>query len=428
MFRFLRHHSVKVLLGLGLWTTAQGLLSAQPTPALPAAMSPQPVPPPAVPVPPAPTQPAPVAPMAPAAPPAGQGTSIATMPGPAPAYGPWAPWAMAPYDPYDYGQGADLSHGPAPADDHEAQAPTKDKEWLGCNDVLSAVTMFGYGNALNNFNIFNNMNALPQNRVWYGYSSLSDFRTGFGDHGPPNLPTAQYRIVQLQNVGAEIALGNLGSLVVQGQYVQSTATTDNANAWANPQALLKWAAYYTEDTIFSPVLGVQIQTPQSAGQLHERSSRVMGGFLFYQALCGDWLFLQGGAQLSVPTSNAATTLDYGLSLGWWLYRDDSLDFAGRRTYSWERVSLPFVTGVLPMLELWGQNVLTGGSQAPFTPALPDPTVQYPPYGAARNVYTLTAGVRFLLYNHFSLGLAYSCPLTGSQVYSDGFLATLNVNF
>jgi len=327
---------------------------------------------------------------------------------------------MLPADPYDY--------GPVAQDTHEETAQTKEKDLIGSNEVLSAVTMLGYGEALNNFNIFNNMNALPQNRIWGGFSSLSDFRTGFGDHGPPNLPTSQYRIVELQNVGAEVALGSLGSLVLQGQYVASAGTTDNANAWSNPQALLKWAAVSTEDTIFSPVLGVQIQTPQSAGQLHERSSRAQAGFLFYQALLGDCLFLQGGMEFSVPFSTGSTTFDYGLSLGWWLYRDDSLDFAGRHTYSWERTCLPFVTGVIPMLELWGQNVLGGGNQVPLTPALPDPTIQYSGYSAARNVYTMTAGIRFLLYNHFSLGLGYSFPLTGTAIYSDGFLCTLNMNF
>ncbi len=287
--------------------------------------------------------------------------------------------------------------------------------------------MIGQGEPVNRFNDFNNMNALPQNRIWYGYQSESDFRTGFGDHLPASLPTGQYRINQLHQMGFEVACGNLCSVVVQAQYVATTATADNADAWADPQILLKWTAIYKECTIVSPVLGIEIQTSQVPGQLHEATSRLQPGVLFMQSL-EDIFLLQGALQVSAPMSAAPTTVDYGVSLAWWLYRDDSLDVFGRTNYSWARTALPFVTGVLPMVELWGNNVIAGARDAPFTPAPPTSTLLYPSYMEAVSVYNMTTGFRFLLYNHYSLSLAYSFPLTGSYTYGSDFLAGLNLNF
>lgn len=392
MFRSFRCDSVKFLLSLGMWTIVQGLLPAQWYPGVP------------------------YGPMPP----------LMTTGYPAPVPGdPQNGGAPLPHD-------ADPHALPGQPVHEEDYTLAQGKELIGCNEVLSAVTMLGRGEALNRFNIFNNMSALPQNRVWYGYQSLSDFRTGFGDHGLPTLPLAQYRIVQLHQGGAEVALGSLASVALQGQYVVSSATNADNDAWANPQVLLKWAAVSTLSTIVSPVLAVEIQTGQSLGELHERTSRIQPGILFYHAW-DSGSFVQGAVQYSVPFTSSATTVDYGLSLGWWLYRDDSLDVAGRRTQTWERTALPFVTGIIPMIEIWGKNVVSGANAEPLTPVVlpstvPGITYQYSGYSEPRNVYDMTAGLRFLLYNHFSLGLAYSFPLTGRYTYSDGFLSSLNVNF
>ncbi len=412
MFRSLRHHSVKFLLGLGLLAAGQGLLSAQMYPGIPYG----PMAPPMTSMPPMP--------------PGGYPGAVWADPHALPTYGPTYP--AAPDHDSDGSVPGDDPHA-APVDGEYVEPPaTTGKGLIGCNDVLSAVTMLGRGEALNRFNIFNNMSALPQCRVWYGYQSLSDFRTGFGDHGLPTLPLAQYRIVQLQQLGAEWALGSLCSIAVQGQYVQSTATNADNDAWSNPQVMLKWAAISTCSTVISPVVAGLIQTTQTAGQLHERTSRIQPGLLFYQA-CGDCAFLQGAAQVSIPFTTGATTVDYGLSWGWWLYRDGSLDVAGRRTQTWERTALPLVTGIIPMMEIWGKNVVAGANQVPLTPVvlpstIPGLSYQYSGYSEARNVYDVTTGLRFLLYNHFSLGLAYAFPLTGRYTYSDGFLASLNMNF
>jgi hypothetical protein len=352
-----------------------------------------------------------------------------------PVYGGVTPVAAPPYVQPELSPGYTDGAAPGPYDypaateetDHPVAKKKTFKDLIGCNDVLSAVTMLGVGEALNRHNIFNNNSALPMDRVWYGYQSLSDFRTGFGDHGFPTLPLAQYRIVQLQQMGAEIALGSLASIAFQGQYVVSSATNSDNNAWANPQVMFKWAAISTESTIFSPVLAGLIQTPQSPGQVHERTSRIQPGFLFYQTL-GDGWFLQGGVQFGIPFTLGATTLEYGLSLGWWLYRDGSLDAAGRRTQTWERTALPLFTGIIPIMEFWGSNVTSGGNQVPLTPIVLDPSYAYSGYSEPRYVYTLNSGVRFLLYNHWSLGLGYSFPLTGRYIYSDGFLASLNMNY
>lgn len=462
MFRYLQRQLVRLLLGLGLWTAGQEALLAQTypgapyypppyasAPMMPPGMMPQPAPGPGY------YYPAPV-PLVPVAP-AYQPVSLTPGPVPPSAALPIVPVAPAtPAGPVVAPPGkpavtaaGDAEKGlpakaapvvkdkaklatasavtPAALESHKGSDNWEEDDPIGVTDVLSAVTMLGRGDSVNRFNIFDNMNALPQNRVWYGYQSLSDFKTGFGEHLNQLYPLAQYRIVQLHRLGMEWAWGNALSLTVQGQYVASTGTVANNDAWANPQVMFKWACWYTDSTIISPVLAVQIQTPQQFGELHEQTSRLMPGCLFFQAL-NEAIFVQGGAQLSFPFADGATTFDMGVSLGWWLYRDGSLEVAGRRTQTWERTALPFLTGMIPQVELFGKHVLSGANSRPLDPYLPGQTTKYSGYEEVRHVYDMTAGVRFLIYNHFALGVGYSFPLTGKYVRSDEFISTLNINF
>jgi hypothetical protein len=287
--------------------------------------------------------------------------------------------------------------------------------------------MQGRGDFLNRFNIFDNMSAAPTNRTWVGFQALDKFQTGFGNYNDPNLPLTQRRNEYLYRGGAEIALGNLLSFVAQGQYVSSVGTNDNFDAWANPMFAVKWAAIFTESCIISPVIAFQPNTGQRDDQLHDRSARIYPGFLFFETLGGN-CFLQGGCQCGITTGSGSDTVDYGLSFGMWLYRDSSLDVAGRRTDPFERSALPCCTGVIPQLELYGKNVISGASHLPFDPTLPNQVGDYIGFKEAENVYNMTAGCRFLFINHFSLSLGYSRPISGGYVSKNEFLTTLNVNF
>src|SRR6185369_9170694 len=84
----------------------------------------------------------------------------------------------------------------------------------------AAGTMLGRGDANNRFNTFDNFNAIPTNRVWFGFMYMSSFETNIDSVGFTNTsPTGvQFtsgnssrnfvlnRTEQLYRAGAEIKL------------------------------------------------------------------------------------------------------------------------------------------------------------------------------------------------------------------------------
>jgi hypothetical protein len=171
--------------------------------------------------------------------------------------------------------------------------------------------MEGRGDASNRFNLFDNMAALPQNRVWFGYQYEDGFRTGVvaGD-----FALQQRRIESLYRVGVEVALGCNFSIAAQTQYISTAGSVDNADAWGNPQFMAKYAVINNECTVVSATLGFQPQVSTSAGEVHEVTTRFYPGFLFFRGV-GDNLFLQGGAQLGFSTSNLTNTVEYAQTVG-----------------------------------------------------------------------------------------------------------------
>jgi hypothetical protein len=415
MIRNLRRQSMKVLLGLGLWAGMQGLVFAQYYPAETYG--------PVQYVPFVPFNPYP--PYGPVGPyPPGGPMQLTALPAPPAQPLPPAP----PVQPLN-----SSNNLPVESPEHDA-GPHADME-KGCINTdlngeplsIAFIGMEGRGDFLNRLNLFDNMSALPTNRVWGGFETLNNFQTGFAGPQDPSLPLAQRRTENLYRGGAEISLGNMVSFIAQGEYVSSVGSTSNQDAWANPWFAVKWAAIYSETTVISPMLAFQPATSQEDGQLHDKSSRIYPGFLFFQNI-GNTFFLQGGLQFGITTGLGSNTADYGLSLGMWLYRDGSIDVAGRRTDSFERTALPFCTGVIPQLELWGKNVISGASRPPIDPITPDLFETYTGFHEGENVYNMTVGCRFLFINHFSLGLGYSFPLTSVYVEKQEFETNLNVDF
>src|SRR5262249_10031190 len=154
-------------------------------------------------------------------------------------------------------------------------------------------------------------------------------------------------------------------------------------------------------------VGVQPQTASHDGELHEKSTRILPGILFAQSLTCK-LFVQGGMQLGISDRNDPNTIDYALSLGYWLYGSpvpDSPCYCKR-----------LIAGLVPQVELYGAQVLANDHSDPFelqgNPAVFNSSA---PYIEPRNVIDLTAGGRLILRDCISIGTAYSFPLTGPNV-------------
>ena len=78
---------------------------------------------------------------------------------------------------------------PEAADEH-----AEGGDCLGSENTTSAgINIFGRGDFLNRFNLFDNMSALPEHRVWFGFQTLDNFQTGFGNVSYPGLPLTQRR-------------------------------------------------------------------------------------------------------------------------------------------------------------------------------------------------------------------------------------------
>jgi len=295
------------------------------------------------------------------------------------------------------------------------------------NETSSGVDMLGRGDFMNRFNLFDNMSALPQKRVWGGYQILDKFQSGFGNAGNPDLPLTQHRTENVYRAGAECDLGSDVCLICQAEYVSSGGCTSNNDAWSNPIIMLKWAALNTPDTVVTPIIGYSPETSQSDGELHERATRFLPGVLFFQSLDATW-FVQGGMGFNLATNNGASTLDFALSLAGWLYSDPSLSVSGRRTDPFERAGVPFITGFIPQLEILGKHVINNADRLPYDPEFYGQVVPYTGYQEGRNVVDMTFGGTLLMFNHVSLSMGYSLPITGAYVRKNEFLTYVNVLF
>lgn len=299
------------------------------------------------------------------------------------------------------------------------QAPTTSESGdLGAGSVATASSlgMQGRADAYNRFNLFDNMAALPTNRVWFANQYLNKFNAGA--IGDPVLE--QRRQVMLYRVGGEIMLGCNVSVAFQDQYIDSAGSPDS---WGNPEIMVKWAICNDECSVVSLTFGYEPQVSSNLNELHERTSRFLPGLLFFQGY-GDRLFLQGGFQGNISSNDAPTTIDYALSLGAWLYRDPRLDIAGRPihdcTGSCHKVH--WISGVIPQVEVLGKNVVSNshGAALVTTPG----TILY----EGRNVVDVTVGGRILFTPYVSLGSAFSLPITGPDVRRGELTSSLNISF
>jgi hypothetical protein len=305
-------------------------------------------------------------------------------------------------------------------------------------DIAGDVPVLGRADSSNRFNIFDNMNATPRSRVWYGYQfvdaqnnavfTTADTNklfanlntpegrgqfiafTGYGRQPGrpavnPNDPGAKEELKRqfltatghrsqdilirpdssLHRFGFEYAFTTDFSVSMMGQYVVPMNAPDQPNSFSNPSIQLKHVLYRSEDSVWSGVFNIQPQISRPEFGIGEDTTRLSPGLLNYQKL-SDELFMQNALGFSFPTeSHQITTMDYAIGGGYWLYKDASLEpwFQGPKSENW-------ILGVIPQFEVLGKvvlgdNALPGqfgqnGQQA----RMADGTVS--PVDGSRNIY------------------------------------------
>ena len=273
---------------------------------------------------------------------------------------------------------------------------------------------------------------------------FTSFNTGTG-------VTTDFLLFPNSNIyrfGFEYALTPDFSFGMQGQYVQPLDDVEQPADFSNPYIQLKHVLYRGDQTLVSGALGIAPQIRHRRASIQENTSRLIPGLLFLHVLDDDRWILQGGTGFSLPTqTDQIYTWDYGLSIGRYLYRHESL-VTGEPTDK-------FLLGIVPMFEVIGKEVIGRNdvrgafglnSNAPltspgtFSPVDGSRTVFLPQdpsrsfnsaaflFEEPRHVVDLTAGTTFIFRNSTSLGLGVSFPVTGGAARSFEFISSLNVGF
>ncbi len=383
--------------------------------------------------------------------------------------------------------------------------------YLDARSLIPQTVVFnGRADTANRFNLFDNMGAVPRSRVFgayqfvqsqnnavFGSANLKDLFdnvplvsptvtgqtqfinfTGYGSGmaGQPlvipdgteatsqqlrDLFTAEntgtgrtedfllFPDSNLYRLGFEYALTPDFSFAVQGQYVAPIDASEQPSDFSNPLVQLKHVLFRDDLTVFSGVLGISPEIRHRPAAIQENTSRLNPGILFLRQSGNDdrW-FLQGGTGFSIPTrEDQITTWDYGLSVGRFIYRHESL-LTNEPTDK-------FLLGIIPQFEVLGKqivgsNVVRGAfglsSVAPhtapgtFSPVDGSTTIFFPQdpsssfdqavfvYEEPRHVVDLTVGTSFLFSQQRSLNMAMSFPVTGGSARALEFITSFSVGF
>ena len=349
--------------------------------------------------------------------------------------------------------------------------------------------MLGRNDQSNRLNLFDNMSAAPRSRIWGGFQFANTFDTALAPtkelqtflalHPSYDLDTilllnegvtsAFFKNNQtLTRAGAEWAYSDVFSIAVQGQYVATTEVDDSPDTWTNPQIMLKRVLHQDDDTVFSFTFGITPEISNPGHEINERTTKIWPGFLFYEEL-GAGLFSQGGVQVGLPVKdNEVSTLDWSLSLGYWLYKAPACDRrrgGGRHAHF---LSDLHITGVVPQVNVLGKHVLGSPTivgpfgfqssasiitvdvvdhsfsivdplacdctNAPvYTVAMPVTTVFPLPngfiiYNEPRDIIDISVGGQVLFGDSIQVGVGYSLPLTSGEVRQSELITSLTYVF
>jgi hypothetical protein len=291
----------------------------------------------------------------------------------------------------------------------------------------------------NRLNLFDNMSAMPNNKVWFGLQYTSGINTGIGpgeDAGPgfgaafPGLVAQQKQLNY--RIGAEVLVTCETSIAFQGQYFQNL--TDDVGGegfgddWSNPQCMLKQVIARDCDTVLSATLGLTTQTAIERGDFDENTTKFYPGMLYYETLSPQ-LFTQGGFQFGIPVrDDQITTFDWSLSLGYWLYQDCSL-VRGHCCCNRGQI-----TGIIPQVNLLGKHTVGDDTRAnafgipTFVPAGGGGFDEIFLYTEPQHVLDLSVGTLIIIGCDVQVGLGYSFPITSEDTRDNEFLSYVNYLF
>jgi hypothetical protein len=362
------------------------------------------------------------------------------QPTPAPRPGDMAPMAPMPGD-----------MGPQQPDQAQAQQPdqaqqpsdfTPSPESSGRASLSPGMNtpQLGRLDAANRLNLFDNMVAMPVNKVWFGFQYASGITTGIEPFSSALLPIisadpilggsgdlfAEQKEI-IYRVGAEVLLDCNTSIAVQGQYwTNETDDSPYGDDWSNPQIMLKYVLARDCDTVLSATLGVTPETDVDFGDFKEDTTKIYPGMLFYETLDRD-LFTQGGFQFGIPTEDDQIThFDWSLSVGYWAFRDCSL-VCGNCCCNGGQI-----TGIIPQIGLLGKHVLGDETRfnafgIPSSGSVPGgPTLVI--YREPRDVIDLTVGTLIIIGCDVQVGVGYSFPITDDETRENEFLSYVNYLF
>ncbi len=289
--------------------------------------------------------------------------------------------------------------------------------------------ILGRADALNRFNLFDNMSAEPVTRAWFAFQAIEGLNTNVVGNPALGRPNQN-----LYRFGFEYAFSDVSSFAVQGMYNVTDDTGsgvgDLQESWSNPQFMFKRVVYRNCCTTVAATLGFVPEVSTEASTINESFSRLQPGVIAFRDLGGDW-FTHAGAQLNFPLDgNATTTADWVVSLGKWLYRHESLDGCG------DQCCLPWIVGVTGQVEVLGKHVasdstIAGGffvMEQPLNGSGPPTFIQTFDFEEARHVLDFTFGTNILLRNNTAVGLGYSLPISGNEVRRGEFIVSYNVFF
>jgi hypothetical protein len=295
------------------------------------------------------------------------------------------------------------------------------------------VPMAGRGDFANRFNLFDNMAAIPQNRIWFGYQILDGFNTGAQASGPSSPDYNSFytprRQENLYRVGFEYMLNPNLSFVAQTQYIDAAGITEQNDCWSNPQFAIKYVLARSCDCVMSAFLGVQPADGNDNHEIKDIHTRVYPGLLFYRSY-GPRTFVQGGTQFGISTNDSANTWDFAVSVGYWLYKDCS-HFANYGCNGCRGCGGCYgggcggscIVGIIPQIELFGKEVINNADNIPYADV--DHTTSF---HEPEHTYDVTFSVRVLMRQGLGLAVGASLPLTGGNVRDAEFLSSINYSF
>jgi hypothetical protein len=362
--------------------------------------------------------------------------------------------------------------------DAQTQTPQADQQQMA-NDFNAAqasssraslspgadTPQLGRLDASNRLNLFDNMTAAPQSKLWFGYQYTSGIQTGlavnpafqsFLSSNPSIDPTSFVRSQQgvdinsilnsqrqnVYRVGAEVALYDDFSIAVQGQYYQNLGDdTGFSDDWSQPQILLKYMLARDADTIVSATLGILPETSVDQGDFEDNTTRLYPGMLFYETLSPE-VFTQGGFQFGIPTrDDQIYTFDWSLSLGFWLYQDANYNSCCDCC-----CSQSWIQGIIPQIGLLGKHVIGDNtrfgafglqeSSLVFNSGIGGPgggsstllNGGFLVLNEPTDVVDLTVGTLILVDQNVQVGLGYSVPVSDNRVRKDEFISYINYLF